>query len=106
MILTQKIEEAVKLVCDLRNPNPKNRAGKNYSSRNRIPRQVRLNLRRKQLASKAMKTVKTSERCRKLKEKIAEAERYLSGSYYNFELDKENKVIDKMYEKKSPFSLI
>ena len=70
---------------------------------NRIPRQVRLNLRRKQLASKAMKTVKTSERCSKLKEKIAEAERFLSSSYFNFKLDKENKAIDKMYENKKSF---
>ena len=50
-----------------------------------------------------MKTVKTSERCRKLKEKIAEAERFLSSSYFNFKLDKENKAIDKMYENKKSF---
>ena len=33
--LTRKIYEAVKLVCTLRNPNPKNRSGHEYSSRNR-----------------------------------------------------------------------
>ena len=38
-----------------------------------------------------------------MKEKIAEAERYLSGSYYNFKLDKENKAIDKMYVNKKSF---
>ena len=84
--MTDKIEVAVKLVCDLRNPNPKTRMGKDFSSKNRIPRLVRLNLRRKQLASKAMKTVKSSERCRKLKDKITAAEKELSKSYFNFKI--------------------
>ena len=69
--LTDKIEETVKLICDLRNPS----MGKKFSSNNRIPRIVRLNLRRKQLASKALKTVKSADRCRKLMDKIAFAEK-------------------------------
>ena len=97
--LTEKIEETVKLICDLRNPS----MGKKFSSKNRIPRIVRLNLRRKQLASKALKTVKSAERCRKLKDKIATAEKELSKSYFKYKIDKENKAIDKLYENPKSF---
>ena len=60
---------------------------------------MRLNLRRKQIASKALKSVKSSERCSKLKDKITEAERHLSRSNYSFKLQKEDKAIDKLHEK-------
>ena len=73
--LTSKLEEVVMLVCEPRNSEPKNKKGKKFSSSNRIPWTVRLNLRRKQEASKALRTVKNSERCRKLKDKITEAEK-------------------------------
>ena len=68
-----------------------------------IPRVVRLNLRRKQLASKALKTVKTSERCRKLKDKISEAEKALSRSYFEYEIQKENDATEKMQDNPKSF---
>ena len=101
--LTSMIEETVMLVCDLRNPYPKNKKGKNFSSSNRIARAVRLNLRRKQLASKALNIVKTSERCRKLKDKISVAEKALSKIYFEYKIQKENDAIEKLQDNPKTF---
>ena len=57
-------------------------------------------MRRKQLASAALKKAKTAERCRKLKEKISEAEKEISKSYFSYKINKENEAIDKMKENK------
>ena len=80
-----------------------NKEGKHYKSNNRIPRLVKLNMRRKQLASIALKTVKNSERCRKLRDKISEAEKELSKSHFKYKINKENEAIDKMKENKKYF---
>ena len=63
-------------------------------------------MRRKQLASVALKKVKTAERCRKLKDKISEAEKEISKSYYAYKINKENDAINKMKEKKKYLFLI
>ena len=68
--LTDVIEEAVMKFCDLKSKKKLNKEGKDFKSRNQIPRMVRLNMRRKQEASKALRTVKSAKRCRKLKNKI------------------------------------
>ena len=68
--------------CELKTAKKVNKEGKNFKSRNRIPRLVRLNMRRKQLASAALKKAKTAEKCRKLKEKISEAEKDISKVIY------------------------
>ena len=57
-----------------------------------------MHLRRKQLASKALKQVKSAEKCRKLKHKIKEVEKELSKSYFKMKADKESRAIDKMVE--------
>ena len=51
-----------------------------------------------------LKKVKTAERCRKLKEKISEAEKEISKSYYSYKINKENEAINKMKENKKYFS--
>ena len=60
-------------------------------------------MRRKQLASAALKKAKTAERCRKVKEKISEAEKEISKSYFSYKINKENDAIDKMKENKKYF---
>ena len=70
--------------------------GKPFKSNSRIPRNVRLWLRRKKLASRAIKKVKTVKGCKNLREKIEEAESELSKLHFKFKVDRENKAIDKM----------
>ena len=94
--LTDIIERMVKENCDLRNPVKTTKEGNSYKSKNRIPRQVRLWLRRKSLASKALRKVKTIKGCRRLKEKIEEAELELSKSMFKRKIEEENNAINKM----------
>ena len=101
--LTKTIEETVMKYCKLKSAKKVTKEGTNYKSKNRIPRLVRLNMRRKQLASVALKKVKTAERCRKLKDKISEAEKEISKSYYAYKINKENDAINKMKENKKYF---
>ena len=101
--LTDVIEEAVVKYCDLKSKKKLNKEGKKFKSKNRIPRMVRLNMRRKQEASKAIKTVKSAERCRKLKNKIAAAEKEISKSYFGYKINKENDALDKMKTNKKFF---
>ena len=70
--------------------------GKPFKSNSRIPRTVRLWLRRKKLASRAIKKVNTVKGCKHLREKIEEAELELSKLHFKFKIDKENKAIEKM----------
>ena len=72
--LTDFIEDLIVNNCELRNPERKTSEGKSFKSNSRIPRTVRLWLRRKKLASRAIKTVKTAKGCKHLREKIEEAE--------------------------------
>ena len=78
----------VKTTCELRNPVKKTKDGDAFKSNNKIPRQVRLWLRRKSLASKALTKVKTKKGCKDLKMKIEEAEKELSKSYLRGKLKK------------------
>ena len=101
--LTKAIEETVVKFFEPKVTKKVNKEGKHYKSNNRIPRLVKLNMRRKQLASIALKTVKNSERCRKLRDKISEAEKELSKSHFKYKINKENEAIDKMKENKKYF---
>merc|ERR1712240_614488 len=74
----------------------KNRDGKNFKSNNKIPRTVRLWMRRKNLASKALLRVKTLKGCSNLKDKIREAEREITKENFKRKLDLENKAIAEM----------
>ena len=94
--LTKVIEQMVINFCDLKNPIKTTKEGNTFKSKNRIPRQVRLWMRRKNLASKAIRKVKTIKGCRNLKEKIREAETELSKSSFKRKIDEENNAIDKM----------
>ena len=49
------LEEMVTKYCDLRNPPKKTRGGSDFKSKNKIPRIVRKWMRKKNLASKAIK---------------------------------------------------
>ena len=91
--LTDIINDMVKKTCDLRNPENKTKNGEDFKSNNRIPRQVRLWLRRKSLASKALTKVKTKKGCKNLKLKIEEAKRELARSLFKRKVDEENLVI-------------
>ena len=93
---TNILNEMVKSICDLRNPEKRTKEGETFKSNNRIPRQVRLWLRRKSLASKALTKVKTPKGCKELKRKIEEAERELSRSLFKRKMDEEDIAISKM----------
>ena len=67
-----------------------------YRSKTMIPGHVRKWLRRKSLSSKALLKVKTAKGCRRLKEKIIEAEQELSKEYFKWKVMKEEKAIKKM----------
>ena len=73
--LTNTIEEVIVKHCEKKGAIEKNKEGKNFRSKNKIPRTVRLWMRRKNLASKALLRVKTLKGCSNLKDKIREAER-------------------------------
>ena len=77
----------LKGVCDLKNLDKLTKKGDNFKSKNKIPRQVRLWLRRKSLASKALMKVKTVKGCRNLKLKIEEAEKELSRSLFKRKIE-------------------
>ena len=96
--LTEKLEEMVMTFCEAKTVKKLSKEGKIFNSKNRIPRAVRLNLRRKQLASKALKTVTSVSKCRKLKDKIKKAEDELSKTYFTHKIRKENEAIAKMEE--------
>ena len=89
--------------CEIRTAKKVTKEGNNYKSKYRIPRLVRLNMRREQLGTVALKKAKTAERCRKLKEKISQAEKEISKSYFSYKVNKENYAIDKMKENKKYF---
>ena len=80
-----------------------NKEGKEFKCRNRIPRAVRLNLRRKQEASKALSMVKSASRCRTLKNKIKAAEEELSKTFFKYKIDKEKKAIECMKDNSKYF---
>jgi len=104
--LTDIIKRMVKENCDLRNPVKTTKEGNYYKSKNRIPCQVRLWLRRKSLALKALRKVKTIKGCRRLKEKIEEAELELSKSMFKRKIEEENNAINKMKTYPKHFTLI
>ena len=93
---TDVLNEMVKIICELRNPEKTTKEGESFKSKNKIPRQVRLQLRRKSLESKALTKVKTTKGCKDLKRKIEEAERELSKSFLKRKLDEEDLAINKM----------
>ena len=82
--------------CEPRGAKNVTNQGKIFQSKNKIPHTTRLWLRRKILASKKLKTVKTVRSCRGLKEVIKLAEDTLSKSYFQRKFQKENKAIDLM----------
>ena len=98
--LIRTLEELVENFCDLRNPIKKTIEGSSFKSKNKIPRLVRKWLRKKNLASKAIKKVTTVKGCRRLKEIIEKAEMEISKAAFSRKLNRENKAIIKM-EKKS-----
>ena len=51
--LTKRIEEVIVEHCEKRGAKNKNKDGNNFKSKNKIPRTVRLWMRRKSLASKS-----------------------------------------------------
>ena len=77
-----------------------NYKGEPYKSKNRIPRQTRLWLRKKSLASKQLRQATSIKACRRLKNIIELAENELSKSYFKRKIIKENSAIEKL-EKKS-----
>ena len=97
--LTEYIENLIVNNCEPKNSEKKTKEGKPFMSNSRIPRTVRLQLRRKKLASRAIKKVKTVKGCRHLREKIEEAEAELSKLHFKFKIEKENKAIEKMNSK-------
>ena len=94
--LTNTIEEVIVKHCEKKGAIEKNKEGKNFRSKNKIPRTVRLWMRRKNLASKALLRVKTLKGCSNLKDKIREAEREITKENFKRKLDLENKAIAEM----------
>ena len=84
---------------------PKNTTseGKHFKSKNRIPRQTRLWLRRKSLASKALRKATTTKACRRLKDTIALAENELSKSYFRRKIIKEDEAIENLIKNPKSF---
>ena len=70
--LTQIFEEMISKICDKKGPKNVNSDGKIFKSKNRIPRQTRLWLRRKSLASKQLRKATSINSCRRLKDKIGQ----------------------------------
>ena len=57
-------------ICEKKGPKSVNSNGKTFKSKNRIPPQTCLWLRRKQLASKQLRKAPTVRACRRLKDVI------------------------------------
>jgi hypothetical protein len=72
--------------------NPLTSNGKSFSSNNKIPREVRLLLRRKLQASHLLKTASTIPRCAALRDTIAKAEAELRDSLRLKKLTEEHKA--------------
>ena len=88
--LTNLIENTVINNCKKRDSKDtinKNKEGTTYKSKNKIPRNVRLWMRRKNLASKALLKVKTVKGCKRLKEKIKEAEAALARDSFKRKIE-------------------
>ena len=81
---------------DLRKSTKTTKEGNSFKSNNSIPWQVRLWMRRKSLASKAIRKVKTITGCRRFKEKILEAQKELSKSSYKRKVEEENSALNQM----------
>ena len=95
--LQHKLEEMVTKFCEPREEDKSLKDdGTAYRSNNLIPRHVRKWLTQKSLSSKALLKVKTAKGCRRLKEKIIEAEQELSKEYFKRKVVKENEAIKKM----------
>ena len=74
----------------------KNVKRQSFRSGNQIPRQVRAHMRRKKDASDGIKTVKSVQRCLKLREKLKKAKEELRKMYYERKIEEEDAAIAKI----------
>ena len=76
---------------------------KDFSSKNKIPRRIRILMRNKKKLSESIQRTKSMRRCLKLRDKLESTEKALKESYDERRMKQEKEALQKM--KKDPFQI-